>query len=255
MAGRHVPITARSGRALMKLLAIDTATEACSVALWQDGAVLERFEVAGREHSTRLPQMVSALLAECGLRLAEIDGLICGIGPGSFAGVRIGVSYVKGLALGLDRPVIGVTSLAMLAEAVLTDRPSVTALAAIDARMGEVYFGAYRRVDGRTTAVQPEVVCPPGAIVPAGDPPHVAVGSGWQAYGPELRSRPTCDPVETDGAALPHALHALALALPDFIAGRYSVAATLVPAYLRNRVALTSVEQRAARAEAARLTR
>jgi len=103
----------------LRLLAIDTATEACSAALWIDGAIVERHEVVGRTHTERLLPLVQALLADAGLRPAQLDGLIAGIGPGSFAGVRIGVGLVKGMALGLDRPVVGITSLAMLAQAAL----------------------------------------------------------------------------------------------------------------------------------------
>ena len=83
----------------MKLFALDTATEACSVALWLDGETVERFEVAGRDHTQRLPAMAKALMAEAGLRWSQLDGLVCGTGPGSFAGVRIGVAYTQGLAL------------------------------------------------------------------------------------------------------------------------------------------------------------
>ena len=97
-------------------LAVDTATEACSVALWVDGAVREHFEPMQREHTQRLLPMLQALLAEAGTTVARLDGLACGIGPGSFAGLRIGLGVVKGLALARDLPVAGVSSLAMLAQ-------------------------------------------------------------------------------------------------------------------------------------------
>ncbi|GAC1634526.1 MAG: tRNA (adenosine(37)-N6)-threonylcarbamoyltransferase complex dimerization subunit type 1 TsaB [Nevskia sp.] len=236
----------------MKLLAIDTATEACSVALWQDGSIIETFELLGREHSTRLPLMVPALLAEAGLGLRQIDGLVCGIGPGSFAGVRIGVSYVKGLALGLDRPVVGITSLAMLAQAALSANPGHTVLAAIDARMEEVYFGVYRAsAAGLAEAVQADCVCAPNAIRTDAQGALTAVGSGWQAHGPALSAALSQAPETVDGTALPHARHALALAAPEFAAGRATDAALLLPAYLRNRVALTRIEQIAQRARIA----
>lgn len=235
----------------MKLLAIDTATEACSVALWQDGAIIEHYEVPGRAHSTRLPVMVPALLAEAGLSLRQLDGLVCGIGPGSFAGVRIGVSYVKGLALGLDRPVVGVTSLAMLAQAALAGDSERTALVAIDARMSEVYVGVYRRVGGLAVRLQPDEVCPPQGIRVDAKGPVVAAGSGWQAYGTELAAALRTPPEVIDAEALPHARDAVTLAVPEFVAGSVQDAAALVPAYLRNRVALTRIEQAALRAESA----
>ena len=99
----------------MKIFALDTATEACSVALWLDGETVERFEIAGRDHTQRLPAMAKALMADAGLAWSQLDGLVCGIGPGSFAGVRIGVAYTQGLALAHGQPVVGVSSLAMLA--------------------------------------------------------------------------------------------------------------------------------------------
>lgn len=235
----------------MKLLAIDTATEACSVALWHDGAILERYEVAGRSHSVRLPEMVPAVLAEAGLAMAQLDGLVCGIGPGSFAGVRIGVSYAKGLALGVDLPVVGISSLAMLAQAALAVHPRALAAVAIDARMDEVYYGLYRSEAGLAMPVDADRVCPPAAIpaLPAGSA-AVAAGSGWQVYETVLRQRLGEAPIAIDAAALPHARDALPLAQREFAAGRAHAAAALVPAYLRNRVALTRHEQAALRAVA-----
>lgn len=231
----------------MKLLAIDTATEALSIALSLNGEVIERYEVAGREHSTRLPLLVPALLADAGLSLRQLDGLVCGIGPGSFAGVRIGVSYVKGLALGLDRPVIGVTSLAMLAQRALADQPGATALAAIDARMDEVYFGAYRLVDRAAQLLGDESVGPASAIVAPSAGPYLAIGTGWGAHREVLLAALPAAPLNVQPDALPRAGSAFAIAGPQFAAGQGSDAARLVPAYLRNRVALTKTEQQALR--------
>jgi len=231
----------------MKLLALDTATEALSVALWLDGELIERYAVVTREHAARLPLLVPELMAEAGLRLHELDGLVCGIGPGSFAGVRIGVSYVKGLCLGLDRPVIGITSLAMLAQAALATNPEAVALPAIDARMDEVYFGAYRRVDGRAMAVQGEVVSPAAAVAVPASGPFIAIGSGWGVHRDALFGALPEAPQQLDAAAYPHAAAALSLAAEDHARGLGHDATTLVPAYLRNRVALTKVEQQALR--------
>lgn len=236
----------------MRLLAIDTATEACSVALWLDGVVVERYELAVRGHSVRLPQMVPELLAEAGIAMKQLDGLVCGIGPGSFAGVRIGVGYVKGLALGLDRPVVGVTSLAMLAQAAFSDGFTGIVVPAIDARMNEVYAGAYRPVEGLASAVQADAVVPPERMTASVDGPWRAVGSGWAVHGAILQARLRSAPVSIDGTALPHARDALPRAVAAFRAGQTSDAASLLPAYLRNRVALTQAEQSAARAGAGR---
>jgi tRNA threonylcarbamoyladenosine biosynthesis protein TsaB len=231
----------------MRLLAIDTATEACSVALWQDGAVLERFELAGRHHSARLPAMLGELLGEAGASLRQLDGIVCGAGPGSFSGVRIGVAYVKGLALGLDLPVLGVSSLAMLAQGAIRCHGAAGALAAIDARMGEVYFGCYRAAGGLAQALMEDMVTAPQQLACPEPGVYAAAGSGWNAHPAMLRC---CDGVllsPQDGAALPHASDALALAAPAMAAGRHTGAGELQPLYLRNRVALTQAEQAAAK--------
>lgn len=231
------------------LLAIDTATEACSVAVMVGERVLEHHEVLGREHSLRLPGMVSAVLAEAGLGFSALDGLVCGIGPGSFAGVRIGVSFVKGLALGLQRPVAGVTSLAMLAQAVVPVAGDAPILAAIDARMGEVYFARYGCVGGVAVLEGQASVCPPEAISRVAEA-AICVGTGWQTFAEPMLARLDVPPLRIDGAALPRAGDALRVAAPRF-ADLAQDASLLVPAYLRNRVALTKLEQDANRAAAA----
>ena len=231
----------------MKLLAIDTATEALSAALWLDGEIIERYSVVTREHAAKLPLLVPALIAEAGISFKQLDGLVCGIGPGSFAGVRIGVSYAKGLALGLNLPVIGVTSLAMLAQAALVENPDATALAAIDARMDEVYFGAYRLVDGLATVMQDDAVSPASAVVVPPSGVFVATGSGWGVHREALLAALPNAPQVIEADAFPHAAAALAIAARPFAAGQGTDAALLVPAYLRNRVALTKIEQQALR--------
>ena len=236
----------------MKLLAIDTATEACSVALLLDGAIHERFELAGRTHSQRLPAMFAALLAEAGIVPTQLDGIVAGVGPGSFAGVRIGVAFVKGLALGVDRPVVGISSLAMLAQSAI-EAGATTALAAIDARMDQIYVGAYReelglaRLAGDESVITPTDWIAPALLASMQSGPIAAVGSGWAAYGEALLARLPSAPSIVDSAALPHAAAALKLGQPEFAAGRAVDASRLVPNYLRNRVALTQVEQIEAR--------
>lgn len=227
----------------MRLLAIDTATEACSAALWLDGAVRARFEVAGRSHTQQMLPMVHGLMADAGLRFAQLDGLVCGIGPGSFAGVRIGVGFVKGLALSLDRPVVGVASLGMLAQAAI-QAGAEQVLASIDARMNEVYLGAYARDErGLARELAPAVVAAPDAVREDGAGPWVAVGSGWGTYEAKLRAGVRGPILRVDAAALPRAEHALALARTQFESGNTISADALAPLYLRDKVALTLEEQ------------
>lgn len=230
------------------LLAIDTATEACSVALWLDGKIHERYEVAGREHTQRLMLQVSQLMAEAGITFSQLDGIACGIGPGSFAGVRIAVGYVKGLALALDRPVAGVSSLAMLALRAVREDQATRVLAAIDARMNEVYFAQYRSApSGGVALCAPEQVCAPDAVPVQHVQAAHAVGSGWARYRDELLRSTGGNVMQYLPEALPHAADALRLALPQFEAGQSISADDLLPAYLRNKVALTLDEQKALR--------
>ncbi|MGH8459668.1 MAG: tRNA (adenosine(37)-N6)-threonylcarbamoyltransferase complex dimerization subunit type 1 TsaB, partial [Nevskiales bacterium] len=127
----------------MKLLALDSATEACSVALYIDGEVRERFEVAPRRHTQLLMPMVHSLLAEAGIGFSDLDLLAYAQGPGSFTGLRIAAGAVQGLALGLDRPVIGISTLAALASRAMRVGQAQQVAVAMDARMNQVYWGQY----------------------------------------------------------------------------------------------------------------
>lgn len=233
----------------MRFLALDTATEACSAALWLDGEVAARFELAGRTHTQCLLPMVHGLMAEAGLAFSQLDGFVCGVGPGSFAGVRIGVGYIKGLALALDRPVVPVGSLEMLAQGAI-DAGAARVLAAIDARMNEVYFGAFERdADGLARPRASALVAAPEAVrVEASPAAWVAVGTGWGSYEAPLSAAVAAIIDRLDGAALPHATQAMTLALPRFARDQTLSADALAPVYLRDKVALTLDEQARLRA-------
>lgn len=227
----------------MRLLAVDTATEACSVALQVDGRVLARLDAAGRSHTEQMLPMVHGLMRDAGLRFTHLQGLICGVGPGSFAGVRIGVGFIKGLALSLGLPVVAVNSLEMLAQDAM-DAGALRVLCAIDARMDEVYVGAFeRRPDGLAQALGPPCLSGPSAFRLAGDGPWVAVGTGWRRYEAELRAGTEGAISRVDGTALPRATAALRLAQAAFARGDVLDADALTPLYLRDKVALTLDEQ------------
>jgi tRNA threonylcarbamoyladenosine biosynthesis protein TsaB len=231
----------------VRFFAVDTATEACSVALWQDGDIIERFEVAGRGHTERLLPMAQALLADAGCAFAAVDAFVCGVGPGSFAGVRIGVGFVKGLALALDRPVLPTTSLEMLAQRAM-NHGSDQVLAAIDARMDEVYFGAFRKGrKGLAETLGAALVARPNEVPPVAEGSWTAVGSAWRKYEIELKQAVGATIKQVDGAALPHAADALEAAAAAFQSGKAIAAADLAPVYLRDKVALNLAEQAALR--------
>src|SRR5690606_41346453 len=125
------------------LLALDTATEACSVALLHEGRVLSRYEVAPRLHAQRLLPMVQEVLDEAGIAIAALDAIAFGRGPGAFTGVRIAIGVVQGLAFALDRPVLPVSNLAVLAQRAHRESGASQVAAAIDARMDEIYWGCF----------------------------------------------------------------------------------------------------------------
>lgn len=232
----------------MKLLAIDTATEGCSVALGVDGQVLARFEHVGRSHTERLMPMVLALMAEAGLSFRQLDGYACDIGPGSFAGIRIGVGFVKGLALAVERPVAAVSSLAALALPALRSGAAAQVVAVIDARMDEVYVGCYRADDaGLPRPIGPERVCAPAVVPELGPGDWVGVGGGWARYGVVLRAACRHPLLAVLPEALPQAQDVLAIGAPLIAAGHGIGADALAPAYLRDKVALTIPEQQALR--------
>lgn len=230
----------------MNVLAVDTATEACSVALQIGEQRLSRFSRAGRSHTEQLLPMFQSLLAEAGLPASALDAYVCGVGPGSFAGVRIGVSFIKGLALAHERPVVGISSLAMLAAAALGE-DGERVLCGIDARMNEVYFAAYARgQDGLPQPLGEAQVCAPQALAPQPGL-WLAAGSAWSSYETALKEATGAQLLQVDAQALPHAEQALRLAAPALREGRTQSAAQLLPVYLRNKVALTLEEQRTRR--------
>jgi tRNA threonylcarbamoyladenosine biosynthesis protein TsaB len=224
----------------MRLLAFETATRHLSVALWQDGALIERAENVTNGGSECLLPWVHQLLAEAGLGLAQIDGIAFGAGPGSFTGLRLACGAAQGLAWGLDLPVVPVSSLAALALA----SGARDAWACLDARMDEVYSAAYV-VDGATVRQLMAPVCLPPAVSPA---PTFAggwgVGDGFAAYGPLLLARkPDLAGILPD--AFPTAAAVLRLAAPEFARGATVPAAAAQPIYVRDKVALTTAERMA----------
>lgn len=232
----------------MNLLAFETSTEACSVALWRDGDVLERFEVAPRRHAELALPWAEALLADAGIARAQLDAIAVGRGPGAFTGVRLGVSIAQGIALALDLPVLPVSTL--LALAARAQPSSQRVLAAIDARMGEVYLGAFARDGDGWRTLQPEAVGAPDAIaLPDGDG-WDGVGTGFDAAAGALRARLGARMARVDAAALPHAADVARIGATMLARGEAVAPERLEPAYLRDNVALTLAEQAAASAAA-----
>lgn len=224
----------------MKILALDTATEALSVALLIDGVVTERFEVIGRGHAERLLPLADEILRGAGLALGELDAIAFGRGPGAFTGVRIAISVAQGLSLGSGVPLIPVSDLEALGCAALGETEADYALACLDARMGEVYFGLVARSRNGEIGLVTEGLATPAALP---DLPHgarvVAAGHGLSAY-PAIAERFSSAIAVVYPDLLPSAGMIARLARRELIAGRVFSAAEVEPTYLRNDVATRS---------------
>jgi tRNA threonylcarbamoyladenosine biosynthesis protein TsaB len=229
----------------LKILALDTATEVCSVALLQQQAaspqLLVRELPPGPGHSAHILSLVQAVLSEAALTLRQLDCIAFGRGPGGFTGVRLAASVTQGLAYGADLPVVPVSDLLAVAQRALDLAPTaVTVLVCNDARMQEVYWTcATRGPAGLALAAAPEQVGSPDTVelsVKLSGPVHGA-GRGFAVW-PHLRQR--LGLTEVHGELLPRAREIAALAVPQWLAGQGVAADQAQPVYLRNDVAKPS---------------
>lgn len=218
------------------ILALDTATEACSVALWADGAVLERAAVPGRGHAELLLPMARALLDEAGATLARLDAIAFGRGPGAFTGVRIAASAAQALGFGLDRPVLPVSDLRALALGAMRQCAAVRVLACLDARMAEVYAAAFVADAGLPRALDAERVLAPAAITLPETGDWYGAGHGFRAD-PGLAARLGIDAARVAAGLLPAAGDIARIAAAEYAAGGGVDAARALPVYLRDDVA------------------
>jgi len=219
----------------MNILALEAATESCSVALLRGERIYRRSQVAPREHAVLLLPMVQALLDEAGVQKRELNAISFGRGPGSFTGVRIATGVAQGLAYALDLPVLPISTLAALAQGAWREQGARKVAAAIDARMGEVYWGGYELQDTVMRLAGDEGVYPPEQVpVPERAADCFGYGSGWQTYAETLEKRSGI--ARHLGERFPQAEDLLPLALADWHAGKAIAAAQAQPVYLRDRV-------------------
>jgi tRNA threonylcarbamoyladenosine biosynthesis protein TsaB len=225
----------------MRLLAIDTSAAHCSAALLADGALTQRLMPARRRHGELILGMMDELLRAAGLRAADLDAFAFARGPGSFTGLRIAAAVVQGAALAADKPVVGVSTLAALAQGCHRAGGAPRVLCALDARMGEVYAGAYSAdaPGGLVRALTPDCVCAPSAVEAPGPGPWAAAGSGWAEYADALRAACGCEPVSLEPERPCEAQDVAILAAAAFAAGDILDPADAVPVYLRDRVTST----------------
>jgi tRNA threonylcarbamoyladenosine biosynthesis protein TsaB len=224
----------------LNILALDTSSEYCSVALVHGDALDATEEHAGQRHSELILGMIDELLARHALEVRRLDGIAYGAGPGSFTGLRIACGVVQGLALAGGIPVVGIGTLLAMAERAPADR----VVCCIDARMHEIYHAAYERRNGSWHAVQsPSVVRPREAPLPPGGT-WFGAGNGYAVYRDILGAR-YAGPVDRFDSDLHARAEEIArLALPAFEQGLGMDAALALPLYVRDRVALKMHEQR-----------
>jgi tRNA threonylcarbamoyladenosine biosynthesis protein TsaB len=223
------------------LLAIETSTDACSVALLHNGTIISRHEIAPREHVRIVLPLIEELITQAGIVLQNCDAIAFGRGPGSFTGLRIAASIAQGLAFGAQLPVISVSSLQILAQtAVDTLRnedallEKKTILVINDARMQEVYWNYYQITNGSVTALNDDSLDPP-AKVQLTENLDYAVGNGWTNYATELAHlAPKIKnilPID-----YPNATALLQLAKQEFLRGNVKKAEEALPVYIRDKV-------------------
>jgi len=220
------------------ILAIETSSEIASVALLHRGDVIAHEAEGVHTHSQTLLPMVQALLTQAGIGLAQCDAIAFGAGPGAFTGVRTACGAAQGLAFGLDLPVVPIVTLQAMAQACRDASGASDVLVVLDARMGEVYWAQYRYQNGWEVIAAP-TLSTPEEVVSIG--PVVACGNGLIAYASAFDTMPFAGNVQAD--VVPHARHVAQLAQRELAAGRTVSARDAQPIYLRNKVALTTVER------------
>ena len=219
----------------MKLLAIDTATEACSAALHINGVVTTKYEIAPRKHAELILTMIDDLLSASSIRLNQLDSLAFGRGPGAFTGVRIATAVIQGLAMSADCPVVPVSTLAALAQGAISGSRQIAC--AIDARMGEVYWALYQANDKDIMQlVGEESVCLPDFINVPGSAGWFGVGSAWDVYEQTLQDRMGASLLGSRTGDLPSAEAICSLAVDAYQRGEFVDAADALPIYLRDKV-------------------
>ena len=224
----------------MKLLALDTAATACTVALLTDKGLLEAGIEAERVQAESLLPMVEKLLAEAGLDLRGLDAIAFGRGPGAFTGLRVAASVAQGLAYGAGLPVVPISNLDALAAAAHARHGAGSILACLDARMQEVYWAAYAVEGDALERLTAESLSPPGEVTLSGGGPWFGAGSGWGAYPEALKAR-VPGLLGMDPTLVPGAGDIARLAYKAFRQGASVAPERAIPVYLRDNVATSKI--------------
>jgi len=227
----------------LKILALDTSTEACSAALLIDKKIDVRFEIAPQQHSQLILPMCEDLLRNANITVKDLSAIAFARGPGSFTGLRIAAGVTQGIAFGADLPVIGISTLEALAYEALSKHPKSTIISAIDARMREVYWAEYSLNNSNSIiATNSERVGKPDTVFSTSLSEVVAIGSGWKVYEKELS--PLIQEKNISfiySESLPSAEQIAQLAVKKWLNKDLLSAEQALPVYLRNDVAKKSV--------------
>ncbi|MFI4937805.1 MAG: tRNA (adenosine(37)-N6)-threonylcarbamoyltransferase complex dimerization subunit type 1 TsaB [Candidatus Berkiellales bacterium] len=220
------------------ILAIETATHACSAALIHQGQLFSRFQLAPKEHTHLIFKMIEELLQEAFIALKDLTALAVGQGPGSFTGVRIAMSVAQGLAFGLNLPIYPISTLAALAKQARENYPNATVISLLDARMEQVYAGFFEA----NQMFGEEILCHPAELMDAlsgiGAEKIIAIGSGWDVYAHDILAKNPLLQIQHLPGCYPHAKDIGLLALAEMEQRKEGVAAVDVqPVYLRDKVA------------------
>ncbi len=235
---------------VVNILAFEASTRRLSVALWCDGALLEKSADVPNGGAERLLPWAGELIAEAGISLAQLDGIAFGAGPGGFTGLRLACGVTQGLAFGLDCPVVPVGTLAALALASGDGK----VIACLDARMNEVYVAAYAVAGERVEAIMAAKVgvTEGNPLFGTGETAPLPEGSGWRGagdgfgiWGAVLAARLGARLTSVDATASPTAAAVARLAAPLLASGQGVAAADALPLYIRDKVALTTAERKA----------
>lgn len=227
----------------MNILALDTCTEMCSVAILKEGELYEQSLLTQRGHSEKILGMLDEILARAESRLSDMDCIAFGRGPGSFTGVRVGVSVTQGIAYAANLPVVPISTLAAVAQRAIDEHEAKDIAVAMDARMQEVYSALYQSVDGFAVLVDEEQVCLPEQLGWRSEQSFFAAGTGWKEYETAMMAKFSNQITGLDSALLPTAAAIAKLAVRQVEKGHILPAEQAIPIYLRDNVAKKKGEQ------------
>ncbi len=227
----------------MKLLAVDTSTPACSAALYIDGEMSEHYQLAPKKHTQLILPMIDELMTQAGLLPQQLDAVAFGRGPGSFTGVRIATGVIQGIAFACDLPVVPVSTLAAIAQHHFNHSDCSTAFVAMDARMGEIFWGVYQKQASGLAGLYGEESVTPAKSISFPKQFGDGLGTGWASDGEQLQQLLGRYVENIDDACLPRSAAIAQLGVEGYQQQQAVAVERALPVYLRNKVAKKESER------------